>query len=109
MAEIRLTIADNKGAVTLREGDCISIRLAENATTGFQWDVLAFSDPILDFIGVERGAAPSGTPLGGSGGDTVFRFTAKAPGEGTIVLKLWRGFERDESVSEFSATLTIQT
>ncbi len=73
MAEIVLTQAHRGQKVQARPGDVVVIRLAENPTTGYRWEVT--DGPVLcgdEFAGA--GGAP------GAGGERVLRFSVAGPG-----------------------------
>ena len=66
-------------------GDDILIRLPENPTTGFRWQLLTSGDGGLQ--AVDDSFEPSGaSPPPGSAGHRVFRFTASH--RGTVLLSL---------------------
>lgn len=91
-----LTEADNDRTLDLRVGDTVEITLAENATTGYRWAIERIDSGI-----VEDGQATPNYPSGqvGSGGEVKFSFRRTSAGSGDVVLKYWRHFEGDASVT----------
>jgi len=69
----------------LRVGDELILRLPENPTTGFRWQVNPSADPALRRVD-DRFEPGSGSPLPGAGGTRVFTFAASSPG--TVQLSL---------------------
>jgi inhibitor of cysteine peptidase len=106
MTELNLTTVDNNKSVPARVGDIIIIRLPENATTGYRWDVLSFTQGQVE---LESRAGTSTLPgaMGAGASESVFRFRVNALGQANITLKLWRGYESDASVFKFQVQVTI--
>ena len=69
----------------LRVGDELILRLPENPTTGFRWQVQPSADPALRRID-DRFEPGSGSPLPGASGTRVLKFAASSPG--TVQLSL---------------------
>ena len=69
----------------LRVGDELLLRLPENPTTGFRWQVKPSVDRVLRPID-DHFEPGGGTPSPGKGGHRVFRFAASEPG--TVQLSL---------------------
>ncbi|MCX7900281.1 MAG: protease inhibitor I42 family protein [Methylocystis sp.] len=92
-----LVEADNGRTVDVRPDQTIRITLHENATTGYRWAVDSYDGNILEAPSIsphyEAGAI-------GSGGEVALTFKAKAPGAGEIVLKHWRQWEGEASVTK---------
>jgi inhibitor of cysteine peptidase len=63
----------------LRVGDELVLRLPENPTTGFRWQVEPSGESAL--LSLEDRFQPGGTsPVPGAGGHHIFRFAASRPG-----------------------------
>ena len=92
-----LTEADNGHAVDLHVGEAVSVTLPENATTGYRWAIDRL-DPDIVEANEARPRYPSGQV--GSGGEVTFAFKRTAPGSGEVLLKHWRHFEGDASVTK---------
>jgi inhibitor of cysteine peptidase len=100
-----LTTADNGTTIEVHPGDEIIVRLDENPTTGYRWQVDRIDGP-LEPIGDSYQMSAPGT-IGG-GGTHDFRFRATTPGPAHLTLKHLRSWEGDASITErFSATITV--
>lgn len=89
--------ADDGRTVDLHVGEAVSVTLPENATTGYRWAIDRLDRGIVE-ANESRPRYPSG-PVG-SGGEVTFAFKATSPGNGEVVLKHWRHFEGDASVTK---------
>ena len=90
----------NGQTVDLAVGQKIEIRLPENPTTGFRWQLSAEDKAMCRLVSDSFGA-PSGPP--GRGGEHVWIFQAAQPGECDIVLRLRRPWDAStEPVQTFS-------
>jgi inhibitor of cysteine peptidase len=110
MPEVTLTEADNGRAIEIRRGDVIDLRLRENPTTGFRWQVVRADGLDEEPVAADETprAGEPGQPQIGAGGVRTLRFRARSPGTGRLELKLWRAFEGDSSVvNRFTADITI--
>jgi inhibitor of cysteine peptidase len=105
-----LTEANNGQAIQIRLGDPVDLRLRENPTTGFRWQVVR-ADGLVEEAAADEGRrvpAPGQPPQMGAGGIRVFRFRARTPGTGRLELKLWREFQGESSVvSRYANDVTI--
>ena len=92
-----LTEADNDRTIDLRVGDTVRVSLPENATTGYRWGIDRLDQQIVEAVGSEPHY-----PVGAVGavGEVTFTFKANKPGAGDIILKYWRHFEGDSSVTK---------
>lgn len=110
MNVVTLTEANNGQPIELRQGNAVDLRLYENPTTGFRWQVVRadglVEEPAVDEARPSRG--PVEHPQVGAGGTRTFRFRTLTPGTGRLELKLWREFEGDSSVvKRFAIDITI--
>jgi inhibitor of cysteine peptidase len=94
---------DDTSQVALDDGATFAVRLPENATTGYQWQVTARP------AGVELLAddlIPAADLRPGAGGEHEFRFRAGPAPAGSLVLELRRSWESDrEPADTFSVQL----
>lgn len=86
-------------------GQTVSLRLPENPTTGYRWEVEFFDDSILgapasDFY-------TSGEPAVGAGGIRTFAFEARSPGKTHLRLILKRSWESKQQAADYFA-ITVQ-
>jgi inhibitor of cysteine peptidase len=105
MATIEVTRAEDGASVDARVGDTIVVRLSDNPTTGYRWELepVAGDRMLLEDAGYE----PSSRAIG-SGGAATWTLHAAAAGTSTIRVKRWRPWEGDSSVLErFAVTVHV--
>jgi inhibitor of cysteine peptidase len=92
-----LTEADDGRTVDLRVGETVEVTLSQNASAGYRWAIERL-DPGI----VEANESKSSHPQGqvGSAGRETFTFKATRPGSGEVLLKYWRHFEGDSSITQ---------
>jgi len=73
-------------------GQVLAVRLQENAGTGFRWSVEK-ADGLTVEEHVDRVAVP------GAAGVREFRFRAPAPGNHRLMLRHWRDWEGEASIT----------
>jgi inhibitor of cysteine peptidase len=106
-----LTEADDAVVLDVHPDDHVVVELAENATTGYRWQLERLEGPAtLE----EDGYAPMTEPLGatsedvviGRGGIRQFRFRVVGPGTVELALRHWQEWSGEDSVTaRFRATL----
>ena len=82
--------------VDIRLGETVRVSLAENATTGYRWAIDRYDEEFIKVLATEPRYAADAV---GSGGEIEFVFQGKKIGIGEIVLKHWRSWEGDSSVT----------
>ena len=95
---------DNDRTIELGAGDVFSVRLNENATTGYRWTVenAGGLETVADRF--ERGGGEIGT-----GGVRVLQFRSPGSGRHELHLKNRREWEGDSSVLErFNVTIVVK-
>src|SRR4249919_2230287 len=92
-----LSQTDNDRTVSVRVGDVVRISLPENASTGYRWTIERYDDEFLEALPAEAGYTSNSI---GSGGDIAFIFCTRKAGTGQLVLKHWRHWEGDASVTK---------
>lgn len=106
-AMLVLSEADHDRTVDVRSGDTIQIILPENATTGYRWAIERRDEDIVEALTSEARYASNAV---GSGGWISFEFRGKKAGTGEIVLKHWRHWEGDASITKrFRVQLRVQS
>jgi inhibitor of cysteine peptidase len=101
-----LSQTDNDRTVSVRVGDVVRISLPENASTGYRWTIERYDDEFLEALPAEAGYTSNSI---GSGGDIAFMFCTRKAGTGQLVLKHWRHWEGDASITKrFRLQLQIQ-
>ncbi|MBS0300199.1 MAG: protease inhibitor I42 family protein [Gammaproteobacteria bacterium] len=88
---------DNERTIDVRLGERIRINLPENATTGYRWAIDRFDEEFIETIATEPHYTSDAV---GSGGEIEFVFQGKKTGSGEIVLKHWRHWEGDSSITQ---------
>ena len=100
---LTLTESDSGRHLRLAAGDSFTVRLAENATTGYTWEADLHDTPWLDLTeSTTNYPNPEGRV--GVGGEAIFRFQVRAPGTGTLALKYRRPWE-EGAAKTFTVTL----
>lgn len=98
METLILTDADAGKTIRTTIPAEIVVRLPENPTTGFRWDV---DDIDPGTPGLVESTSESGTSgQAGAARTRVMRFELHAPGELHLQLKEWRPWEGDASVRQ---------
>lgn len=107
MSEIVIVQSDQGKTFEARQGDSILIRLAENPTTGYRWEVDVADDRIIALQDSDYTEAP-GAGIGG-GGTRTFTFKAQSPGTVQVRLKLMRKWKpEDPALDRFEVTIRVQ-
>ena len=107
MPEIVIVQADQGKTFEARKGDLIVIRIEENPTTGYRWEISVVDQQIVEILDSDYQIAHGGG-IGG-GGTRIFRFRAKSPGISQVQLRLRQSWEMPEAVLEsFSVSIQIQ-
>ena len=105
-AMLSLVETDNGRTVDIRRGETVRISLPENATTGYRWAIDRCDEEFIAALATEPHYTAKGM---GAGGEVAFIFQGKKIGTGEIVLKHWRHWEGDSSVTtRFRIWLHVQ-
>lgn len=100
MSEVEL--GEGVDAVAVARGDVVVVRLPENPTTGYRWQVdTGDGVSLVDDVGEPGGNAP------GSAGERILRLQADRPGTWPVVLRLSRPWEQ-EHVDERRVDVTVR-
>ncbi len=106
---VMLTLADNGKTIDLQVGQEVTISLAGNPTTGFEWAAKSVGSGILETL-IDGKYTPDEAPegLAGSGGAYTWTFRAIESGEANIELAYARSWETDTPPSKtFALTLRV--
>ena len=107
MAETVIVQDDQGKTFEVRQGNTISIRLAENPTTGYEWELGAINEQIIELQDSDFSTPPE-TGIGG-GGTRTLTFKAQSPGTVKIQLKLRREWEpEDAAIDRFEVTIRVR-
>jgi inhibitor of cysteine peptidase len=105
--ELVLTEQETNKSFDLNVGEPVVIRLAENPTTGYLWNIDQLDENVLSVEGSEFSQSPGGG-LVGAGGIRTIRLRPKGPGVTQLSLTNKRPWEGDASaVGQFAVTLRI--
>jgi inhibitor of cysteine peptidase len=86
-------------------GEEITIRLAENPSTGFRWTEPEYDPDVLEYLGSEFEA---GGTRPGAAGTEVIRLRAAAPGESSIRIRNVRPtVPGSPGESQFELTISV--
>ncbi|HKO60728.1 MAG TPA: protease inhibitor I42 family protein [Pyrinomonadaceae bacterium] len=115
MAIVALSQANNGETVKVRPGDQITVRLPENATTGYRWHIERAEGLTEEQTAASDPSAPSPTsapdepnPTMGRGGLREFHFRTPEEGQGRLSLKYYREWEGPDSALEnFAVNLDL--
>ncbi len=107
MSEIVIMPSDQGKIFEANQGELIVIRLEENPTTGYQWEVGAVDSQIIEIL--DSDYSPTSETGVGGGGTHTFHLRAKSPGRGKIQLRLRRSWEPvNEAIERFEVTILVQ-
>jgi inhibitor of cysteine peptidase len=90
-----LTDQDNGRRLPVRVGDVVTLRLTENASTGYRWAPDAYNAGLVELVEATASYPKTAT---GSGGEAVFRFRAIGVGSSALALKCWRHWDGEGSI-----------
>jgi inhibitor of cysteine peptidase len=83
----------SKCPLTLYSGQQLILHMPSNPTTGFRWLIRDSASNVLQSLGPEVYSNPEDAGLVGSAGRSTWRFQAKQPGEGRLLLTYQRPWE----------------
>ena len=93
----------------LSAGQEFNLRLPSNPTTGFRWEVRDNAASVLQSLGPEVYSNPEDAGLVGAGGISTWRFTAREPGEGRLLLTYQQPWEPNVPPAEtFECELRVK-
>ena len=96
---------DDGTSVSLTPGDVFLVRLTENPTTGYRWHLIDWDRSILD-ITLDQFQTP-GTSSYGAGGEHVWEFIARAPGQSLLQWSYHRSWESATPTRSFSLRASV--
>lgn len=109
MAEVLLGEADHGSVIEVLPGTRVLLRLPENPSTGYRWELEPFEPHVIELQADTYQAPPTLAP--GAGGVRVFAFLARSGGRTVLLrLRLRRAWEpRGYAVKTFEVTLQVQS
>ncbi|CAD5109128.1 protease inhibitor I42 family protein [Zestomonas carbonaria] len=81
--------------VALKVGQTLTLSLPSNPTTGFRWQLQDAAPSVLHSLGPEVYSTPEDAGVVGGAGESIWRFQARTPGEGRLLLVYLRPWETD--------------
>jgi predicted secreted protein len=96
---------DDGASVSLTPGDAFQVRLSENPTTGYRWQLVDWDRSILDVTRDEF--QPPGTSRHGAGGEHLWEFVARASGQSLLQLAYRRPWEAATPSRSFSLRVSV--
>jgi inhibitor of cysteine peptidase len=96
---------DDGTSVSLTPGDSFQVRLTENPTTGYRWHLVDWDRSILDLT-LDKFQTP-GTSRHGAGGEHLWEFVARAPGQSLLQWAYRRRWESAASTRNFSLRVSV--
>ena len=107
MSEIVIDKSEGGRQFQVDSGHRVMIRLQENPTTGYQWEVEAVDPQILS--PVKSDFSTSVNSVIGAGGVRTFVFEAGSPGTTSLRLVLKRGWEpKQKAADHFEVTIQVR-
>jgi inhibitor of cysteine peptidase len=103
VAQFNLDDSQNGTRLNLRVGDVVVVRLAENPSTGYRWEIVAAAG--LNLEADDFHLAPAGAT--GQGGQRALRFKAAAVGLTGIEAVLRRNWEGAAPSQRFSVAVEV--
>ena len=91
-AGTELTDADTGKAVSLKNGDVITLKLMSNPSTGYKWEITALDRNIVKDNGSSFKSGCSGNAVGCAGVE-IWTFEAVSAGETSLELSYYRSWE----------------
>ena len=96
---------DDGTSVSLTPGDVFQVSLTENPTTGYRWRLIDWDRSILDVTRDEF--QTPGTSSYGAGGEHLWEFIARAPGQGFLQWAYLRRWEPATPTRSFSLRVSV--
>jgi len=107
MSEIVIVQSDQGSEFQVHPGDLIVVRLPENPTTGYRWELDVADDRIIALQDSDYSTASS-AGIGG-GGMRTFSLEAHRPGTVRVRLRLRREWEPEEAAVDcFEVTIRVR-
>ena len=106
MSEIVVSRSGQGGIIDARPGDVIVLRLEENLTTGYGWEIASGEGTVVALKDSTYSEA-AGMAMG-RGGMRLVRFVALAQGSQEVRLQLRRPWDPpDKAIEQFSITIRV--
>jgi inhibitor of cysteine peptidase len=105
--QLRRTYAqdDDGTLVRVAVGEAFAVRLPENRTTGYRWQLMEVSDAPVALTGDDFVAPPDARS--GATGEHVWHFSARATGETQIRLVYARRWDAESAGQTFTLRVAV--
>jgi len=108
MTEVILDAADRGRTIEVAPGSRVLVRLPENPSTGYRWELEALEGDALDLQAATYQVPATLAP--GAGGTRLFEFLARSPGNMLLHLRLGRPWEPAGTAAEtFEASVQVSS
>lgn len=107
MKEVTVSETDHGQLIKVDLGSQIAVRLPENPSTGYQWELELPQDTVLK-LETDTYQPPSAS-VPGAGGIRVWKFRARSAGIALIRLRLRRPWEGEHALQIFEVTVHVGT
>lgn len=95
---VLVSLNDDGRSISMHVGENVTIRLPENATSGYCWVIDRLDETLLELLNARPDYKSEAV---GSGGNVSFTLRGIHVGEGDVVLKNWRQWEGDKSITRY--------
>lgn len=104
---LKINKDSNGKTISMPTGQTLEIQLEGNITTGYEWQIISVEETILKPNGEPK--YNSDSKLAGAGGEFIFKFDAKNPGEAHLKLGYLRPWEENtEPIETFEITVMVK-
>ncbi len=108
MSLVTLTEAASGSTVQIAVGATLSLRLAENPSTGYRWQ-LTLGSGLVSVADDYTPGLPAAAGVVGSGGERLFKIQATQAGDTALSARLRRGWDAaSEPVRRFDLRLQVR-
>lgn len=101
--------AESECPQRLQIGQSLTLTLPSNPTTGYRWLLQSAAPEVLRRLGPEVYSAPEEAGIVGNAGMSIWRFQAKAAGEGHLLLVYQQPWAPEvQPVQTFDCTIKVK-
>ncbi|MBN2207375.1 MAG: protease inhibitor I42 family protein [Candidatus Aminicenantes bacterium] len=102
-------VKSDQGTVAhLAPGESFEVRLPENPTTGYIWEVETLPAGVLELVREAYEQEPADPEILGRGGTKIFVFKAREPGAGELDLRQRRPWMKEAPVDGFVLKVEVR-
>ena len=108
MTKVELNEANQGAAITLEEGDLLTVRLPANPSTGYTWSQLQSVSGVLSQLGEANFVGGSQVGIVGAPGTMVWKFQASKVGSTQLSFNYARPWETNAPASTVSYSVSVK-